>query len=163
MFCLFSTAQADDQKPLSNCWIEAGKRYNLDPWLLYAVAWTESNLDPTATNGNSTTVDIGLMQINSWWLPKLKKMGIEREHLFDPCTSIHVGAWILATNFHRFGFSWKAIGAYNASTEWKQKIYAEKVYRNYNWFTQKALEAQIKAMEKGVELVLENPVTRRRK
>lgn len=164
-FSMSIHAEENTTRPkIGNCWIDAATRYNLDPWLLYSVAWTESNLNPNATNGNTNkTMDIGLMQINSWWLPKLRTMGIEREHLFDPCTSIHVGAWILAHNFARFGFSWKAIGAYNATKEHLQIKYANKVYHNYNWFTKKALEAQMEAVKNGKEIVLENPMAYRRK
>ena len=38
--------------------------------------------------------DIGLMQINSSWLPTLVGHGINDHHLFDACTSIHVGACV---------------------------------------------------------------------
>jgi len=55
------------------------------------------------------------MQINSSWLPKLRKYGIGVNELFDPCTSIQVGAWILAQNIQRLGHSWEAVGAYNSS------------------------------------------------
>jgi soluble lytic murein transglycosylase-like protein len=160
-FFLSMTAWASNDK---NCWVEAGERYNLDPWLLYAIGWTESSMNPNATNGNkNATMDVGLMQINSWWLPKLRSMGIHREHLFDPCTSIHVGAWILAQNFRQYGFSWKAIGAYNAQNEKKQRIYAEKVYWNYNWFTKNVLDLQKAASQQGVDLILDHPTARRKR
>lgn len=43
-----------------------------------------------------SSVDIGLMQINSQWLPKLR---IPADALLDPCTNVRVGAAILARNF----------------------------------------------------------------
>lgn len=42
------------------------------------------------------SVDIGLMQINSQWLPKLH---ITPDTLLDPCINVRVGAAILAANF----------------------------------------------------------------
>ena len=103
----------------ASCWETAGARYGIHPWLLAAIAKVESGFNPNAVNGThaarTNSVDLGLMQINSQWLPVLARHGITREHLFDPCTSITVGAWILAGLFARYGLTWEAIGAYNAA------------------------------------------------
>lgn len=111
------------------CYQEAGLRYGIDPVLLRAIAKVESNENPKAINHNASSTDYGLMQINSSWLPKLKAFGIEKEHLWDPCISAHIGAWILSHNVQTHGRSWKAIGAYNARSSHKQMVYANKVYR----------------------------------
>ena len=112
------------------CWEQAAERYHLSPELLYAVARTESALDPLALARNRNgTRDIGLMQINSAWLPQLAALGIGERDLFDPCTSIHVGAWILATNVQRLGYNWEAVGAYNAASPALRRAYARRVYR----------------------------------
>jgi len=110
----------------------AGKHFNLSPRLIFAVAYTESNLRPDAIGRNKNgSRDIGIMQINTWWLPTLKKYGITEKDLFDPLTNIYVGAWILAQNMRRFGPRWKAIGAYNSSKVRYQKKYIRKVMANY--------------------------------
>ena len=41
------------------------------------------------------------MQINSTWLPVLARYGIHEHDLLHPCTSLQVGAWILAGNVQR--------------------------------------------------------------
>lgn len=70
------------------------------------------------------------MQINSSWLPKLRQWGIDEAALLtDACTNLMVGAWVLADNIQRLGYNWKAIGAYNAKTEWKRVKYANAIYR----------------------------------
>jgi soluble lytic murein transglycosylase-like protein len=116
--------------PARACWQQAGERYGLSPELLYAIARTESGLDPQAVGRNRNgSRDIGLMQINSVWLPRLRSHGIAERDLFDPCTSIHVGAWILAGNVRRLGYTWEAVGAYNAASPSLRRAYAERVYR----------------------------------
>ncbi len=75
------------------------------------------------------------MQINTFWLAPLARHGIGERDLFEPCVSIHVGAWILAHEIRRFGYTWEAVGAYNAgprSTPERQerrRRYAHRVYR----------------------------------
>ncbi|NJD34799.1 MAG: lytic transglycosylase domain-containing protein, partial [Betaproteobacteria bacterium] len=58
--------------PALACWDDAAQRYQVSSALLYAIARTESGLNPLAIgrNGNGSR-DIGLMQINSAWLPTL--------------------------------------------------------------------------------------------
>jgi soluble lytic murein transglycosylase-like protein len=121
-----------------NCWVEAGTKFQIDPWLLYSMAKQESNLNPFAVNHNrDKSRDIGIMQINSFWLPKLKEYGLSEQNLFEPCTNVHVGAWILSQSIQIFGNNWTAVGAYNAGTEKnskKEKLrqeYAWRIYRRY--------------------------------
>lgn len=115
----------------ATCWEAAAERYGVNAYLLYAIARTESGLNPNAVNRNRNgSYDVGLMQINSSWFPTLRKYGINETQLLDPCISIHVGAWILAQNMQRMGNSWEAVGAYNASSPELRLRYARKVYRN---------------------------------
>jgi len=116
------------------CWEQASARYGVPAELLYAIAKVESGLNPAAIGDNrknggvGTGYGVGLMQIDSSWLPRLKReFGITREHLFEPCLNLHVGAWILADNIARMGYNWDAVGAYNAKTSWKRVRYARKV------------------------------------
>lgn len=117
--------------PAQACWDEAAARYRVNSAVLYAIAQTESGLNPVAVGRNPNgSRDIGLMQINSAWLPKLAEYGIAERDLFQPCTSIHVGAWLLARNIYRYGYTWEAVGAYNAVSPDKRSAYIKKVQRN---------------------------------
>lgn len=74
---------------------------------------------------------IGIMQISSWWLPRLRHVGVTEQHLLDsPCSNIAIGTWILAGNIRQYGMSWNAVGAYNAKTQWKREAYAKKIQRH---------------------------------
>ena len=120
----------------ADCFATAAARHSVPADLLRAIACVESNFNAHAVNRNRTgSVDYGVMQINSSWLPALSKFGIEADHLWDSCTNIYVGAWVLAQKIQAFGFSWRAIGAYNAGlkqTPLRETLryeYAKKVYR----------------------------------
>lgn len=110
------------------CFKQASVRYGIAESLLIAIAKVESSLNSSAINHNRDgSEDIGIMQINSWWLPKLKSYGIQRKDLFDRCTNIDVGAWIMADNIKRYGYTWKAIGFYHSPISKLQRIYIKKI------------------------------------
>ncbi len=120
---------------IDTCVASASSHYAISSSLITAIIKTESNFDPKAINRNSSTsFDYGLMQINSEWLPRIEPMGYTVDSLYDPCTNIMVGSWILKQEIQRFGYTWEAVGAYNAGPSDKNKIrratYATKVYSN---------------------------------
>lgn len=114
---------------IKQCFIDAGEKYRIHPNLLWAIAKVESNFNYTAINKNlNGSYDIGIMQINSSWLPILKKHGLHDERfLWEPCYNIHVGAWILAQCIQKYGYSWEAVGCYNAVTPSKRVKYSKKI------------------------------------
>lgn len=128
---LFSTAMALSASSTGfACWDAAATHYQVNSNLLHAIARTESALNPRAVHRNPNgSRDIGLMQINSSWLPLLERHGISEHDLLRPCTNIYVGAWILAQNFQRLGTNWEAIGAYNARSPALRRAYAWRIFR----------------------------------
>ena len=132
--------------PVYACWQEAGERYGINPELLYAIAKTETGVNPHKLNYNKNgTYDIGLMQINSGWLPALAKFGITSSHLWDSCTNINVGAWILAGNIRQFGMNWNAVGAYNAGCRGASRDQCERLRASYAWRVYRNFRATKKA------------------
>lgn len=122
------------------CFFSSSQKYRIPADLLIAIAQTESSMNPRAYNNNGSTQDHGLMQINSSWLPKISRnFGITKEALYEPCTSIEVGAWILTHNFVENGYSWNAVGAYNVgniktSNKTSAEKYMLKVWKNLQKF-----------------------------
>ncbi|WP_333893536.1 transglycosylase SLT domain-containing protein [Atlantibacter subterraneus] len=100
----------------TDCFDLAGRDYRIDPDLLRAIAWNESRFNPGAIGKNTdSSIDVGVMQINSQHFPKLGTVGITREHLLgDACMNIYTGAYFLAQAFNKWGVSWQSVGAYNA-------------------------------------------------
>lgn len=137
---VLASGQVAASPEIQQCISDASERYKVHPYIIWAIAKTESSFRPTVIAKNTDgSVDIGLMQVNSWWLerrsspnkPKrLGDYGVTKEQLLDPCTNIHAGAWVLAQNMKMYGNTWKAIGAYNAVTPWKQERYVRKVQKN---------------------------------
>ena len=120
----------------ADCFDAAASRHEVPSELLRAIACVESNFDHHAYNDNRNgSYDIGIMQINSIWLPELSRFDIVEDHLWDMCTNVPVGAWVLSQKIAAFGYTARAIGAYNAglrdtpTREYQRYEYAKKVYR----------------------------------
>lgn len=115
------------------CFAQMEAKYQLPKYILKTIAHVESNFNPRAVNrnrnsrGEVVSEDIGVMQINTQHLSTLSRYGIKKRDLWDPCTNIQVGAWILWDNIKRIGWNWNAIGAYNARSPHKRRIYVAKI------------------------------------
>ena len=72
--------------------------------------------------------DIGIMQINNYWL---RKFNLSPEVALEPRNNVHIGVYILASEIRKHGFGWKAVGAYHSPTPWRQAQYAARVAKFY--------------------------------
>ncbi|WP_322074716.1 lytic transglycosylase domain-containing protein [Burkholderia cepacia] len=113
----------------ADCIDSAAAYHGVNAALVRSIVAVESNFSPIAHNVNRNgSEDIGLMQINSSWLPMLHRYGITRASLFNACVNAYVGTWILSQNIARLGLNWQAVGAYNAATPALRVRYASKVH-----------------------------------
>lgn len=125
----------------ADCYDLAGRDYKIEPDLLRAVSFRESSWRDSALNYVSPdSYAIGRMQIHSQNFNHLSQFGITPEKLKgDVCMNIYTGAYYLAIAFKRWGYSWRAVGAYNAGfkddpkQEAKRLKYAEEVRMIYEW------------------------------
>lgn len=125
------------------CWTRVSHHFGIDESLLKAIAWQESRgkadaIGPPLKGGN---IALGIMQINTIHLPTLKKLGIKKSDLFDPCTNIKIGASILADCIRHEGAIWNAVGCYytgpNSRNASARIYYVHSVMRHYQGYRQK--------------------------
>lgn len=131
------TAQAGAGSDAGACLDMAAQHYNIRKDVLSAVLAVEGGSTGMKKRNSNGSYDMGPMQINSIWLPELKRRGIsEHAVTHDYCTNILVGAWILAGELQRNGAPrvntaeyWHAVGSYNSRTPYFNSRYAVRVWR----------------------------------
>lgn len=120
------------------------------PKLVEAIAVQESGLNPLAVNvagksyspatreeaeriiqsaqASGKSFDVGLMQINSWWM---ERYDIPPASLLDPEINAAWGKWILAQEISRHGLNWLAVGKYHSPDTERGRRYAWLIYWKY--------------------------------
>ena len=84
------------------------------------------------TNGSH---DLGPLQINSWWIPKIAKLiskpsaHVRHWLRFDPCFNAGAARWIFLSGLASTGDYWTAVGVYHSPTGWRQRRYSASVAR----------------------------------
>ena len=149
---LVFTPNTASAKTMLDDFIFAGKHYDIAPQLLIAIAKTETSLNPWAVNvqgkgyfpkskqealkiaqkayDERKSFDVGIMQINVWWL---RKYGISLETAIEPQNNIIIGAFILKNEINKHGLNWKAVASYHTPVHRnpaRGKYYAAKVVKN---------------------------------
>lgn len=111
-------------------YIEAGKHFGIDPQILWAIAYKESRFNPNAISkaNKNGSYDIGIMQINSTHLPRLKeRYNISQKDLLHPKINIFIGAEILKMCFDKHGITQNGITCYNGRI--KNNPYGQEVLK----------------------------------
>jgi soluble lytic murein transglycosylase-like protein len=110
--------------------------FNVPKKLVVAIAKQESGHNPWAVNvagrgyqpksqdealaianaawAKGQSFDLGLMQINSFWL---RRFNITPEYVIEPGRNIIIGTWILSREVERYGLSWRAVASYHTPVE----------------------------------------------
>jgi hypothetical protein len=112
----------------ADCIDEAAAHHQVNAFVLRAIGWHESRLDPSAVARNTDgSVDMGAFQINSTHLPDLARYGVTAASLADGCVSAYVAAWHYRRQVDRFGNTWLAVGAYHSRTAARSAWYANRI------------------------------------
>lgn len=120
-----------------HCINEAAVIYHVPAKLIIAVLYNEQGKVGKVSTNNNGSYDIGPMQINSTWIPFLKKHGITRDDiLYNACQNVRVGAWILGKSIANARNMLVGIGDYNSHTYQYNKIYYQRALKNYEKITQ---------------------------
>lgn len=104
------------------------------PWAVniggrsYFPASREEALALISRQGRGRSYDLGLMQVNSQWLRRLK---ISPAVALEPANNVYLGVWILAHEVRRYGLNWRAVGAYHSPSPARQIRYARAVAKHY--------------------------------
>jgi len=114
----------------------AAERYGVPPLLLEAIAICEGGnrgrLEPWAVNVGGKSLfpaskaealaiihdaarrgqsyDIGVMQINDWWL---WRFDLQPEQVIEPEVNALIGSWIMGDEIRRRGMTWEAVASYH--------------------------------------------------
>lgn len=106
------------------------------PWLertLWGLRDQEGGWIGAAVANSNGTHDLGPLQVNSWWVPKIAVLvGRPEAHVRywlrnDACFNAEAARWIFLSGLAATDDYWKAIGVYHSPTAWRQARYAKSV------------------------------------
>lgn len=109
------------------------------PWLektLWGLRDQEAGWLGAAIANTNGTHDLGPLQVNSWWVPRLAQLiGRPEEHVrhwlrHDACFNAQAARWIFLPALLATRDYWKAIGVYHSPTAWRQRRYSASVARH---------------------------------
>lgn len=109
------------------------------PWLertLWGLRDQEAGWIGAQVRNTNGSHDLGPLQINSWWIPKIAAL-VDRPQadvrswlMSDPCFNAEAARWIFLSALRTTGDFWKAVGVYHSPTAWRQQRYALSVARH---------------------------------
>lgn len=109
------------------------------PWLertLWGLRDQEGGWVGAEISNRDGSHDLGPLQVNSWWVPKLaaatgRSVAQVRWWLTeDPCFNIEAARWIFLSGLSATRDYWKAVGIYHSPSVWRQRIYSASVARH---------------------------------
>ena len=123
------------------CIEQAAYAYQVPAIVILSVMAQESGKTGHYTLNKNNTRDLGPMQINSTWLPRLSKSGITESALINNgCLNVFVGTAILREHAATArGNWWHAVGDYHSKSEGLHNKYLMNVARK----TEKILKGML--------------------
>lgn len=114
------------------CINEAAYEYRVPAKLIISVLNIEQGKVGLARPNKNGTYDLGPMQVNTSWWPKLYRYGITPQQVrYNACTNVKVGAWILAKAIGNSHNLFSGIGNYHSHNPAYNQHYVQQVRMNY--------------------------------
>lgn len=123
--------------PTLECLVREADRNGLDPYVLLAVMKTENGRPGEVARNSNGTEDLGIMSINTVWLPELAKRAgtseaaAARALVSDGCANVAAGAWILRQKIAEGGNLWEGVARFHSRNPTKQGPYLRRVYAKF--------------------------------
>lgn len=120
-------------KILTACLMMAAQTYSIPPAVMVGIYNVEGGKIGQQVYNTNGSYDLGPMQINTIWLPKLADYwGVSQKTAQkwvrdDACTNMGVSAWILRQHLNETGSMSKAIAQYHSRTPHLGQKYKSKV------------------------------------
>ncbi|MHB8447603.1 MAG: lytic transglycosylase domain-containing protein [Sulfuricaulis sp.] len=121
----------EDDAGVRACVAKAAHVFQVEKTALYLILDVErGTIGQTSQPNRDGSVDIGPMQINSWWLPRLRTAGLtEKDIKDDLCLNIMTGAWIYAQERRHTKTEAAAIARYHSPTPAEQRVYLDLIQK----------------------------------
>lgn len=119
-----------------NCINQAAVTYLVPATVILSVLLTENGKNGSANQNKNGTYDLGVMQINSAFLPQLAQYGVTREQIqYDPCINVMASSWILSQKMTLPSTAsesyWQQVANYHSVTPKLNQDYQHAVKQHY--------------------------------
>ena len=124
-------------QPTLECLVREADRNGLDPYVLLAVLRTENGRPGEVARNTNGTRDLGIMSINTVWLPELARRAgtseatAAQQLVSDGCANVAAGAWILKKRIMEAGNVWEGVARFHSRNPEHQAPYLRRVYSRF--------------------------------
>lgn len=127
------THDAADERRVAHCIRQAAGGQKWLEVTLWGLRDQEGGWIGAAVPNRNGSHDLGPLQINSWWVPKIAEMldrspeEVRHWLRYDPCFNADAARLIFVAALASTGSFWKAVGVYHSPSSDRQKRYARSV------------------------------------
>lgn len=142
LFLSLSSAHAQDiiARPLTaECLKKASDIQGVSSYVILGLLKTEGGHIGSASRNTNGTYDLGPMQVNTTWVPRLAEANFNGNRSqtyqalrYDGCYNVFVGTWVFRQYLDEADGNYaRAIGYYNSHTPSKMNIYQHRFAKNF--------------------------------
>jgi hypothetical protein len=133
---LAKTRSLEEERLIGSCIRKASLG---QPWLektLWGLRDQEAGWLGAEVRNSNGSHDLGPLQINSWWVPRIAgkvqrpEAKVRNWLRFDACFNAEAARWVFLSALRSSGDYWTAVGIYHSPTLWRQQRYKKAVARH---------------------------------